>query len=198
MELEPVPEFKRLRPFSIGHTEVADEACDDVLEPGLRQCGQERPGIALAEEAAGVGDPETITATVLQPGEVIEVGAVQDRRDNSRWLECACLLRNRLRRGDDDIGLACNQTRDRLADLLLGADRSPLDAPVRMSADGVTQVCDPTRSGDPLHRGADEMHRVRRRGRDDHVDPLCARDANRRRDRRQVPAHVLVRHEHAT
>ena len=144
-----------------------------------------------------MGDPETITAAVLQPGEVVEVGAVEDRRHDPCRLERACLLRDCLGRSDDDISLPCNQTRDRLADLLLGAYGSPLDAPVRMSADGVAKVSDPTHSGDPLHRGADEMHRVRRRRRDDHIDPLCARDANRRRDRSQIPAHVLVRHEHA-
>ena len=46
-----------------------------------------------------------------------------------------------------------------------------------------------------LHRGADEVDRVRRRGREDDVDPLAARDPDRGRDRGQVPAHVLVRDE---
>ena len=39
------------------------------------------------------------------------------------------------------------------------------------------------------------MHRSGWRGGDDGVDLLAARDAHRRRDRRQVPAHVLVRDE---
>ena len=66
MQLEPVTEPERLRPLPIGDAEVADEAGDDVLEAGLCECGQERPRIALPEEAARVRDPKAVAAVVLQ------------------------------------------------------------------------------------------------------------------------------------
>ena len=44
------------RPFAVGRAEVADEARDDAVDAGER--GQERPRVALAEERAGVRDPE--------------------------------------------------------------------------------------------------------------------------------------------
>ena len=87
MQLEPVPEPERLRPLPIGDAEVTDEAGDDVLEAGLCECGQERPRIALPEEAARVRDPKAVAAVVLQPGEVVEVGAVEDRRHGSGRFE---------------------------------------------------------------------------------------------------------------
>ena len=64
-----------------------------------------------------------------------------------------------------------------------------------MREEGVPQVGDPLRPGHSLHRGADEVHRARRRRRHDDVDPLAARDRDRLRDRRRVPRHVLVRDE---
>ena len=54
---KPVAEPERLRPLAVGRAEVADEARLDV-EPRLGERRQERPRVALAEEAAGVGDPE--------------------------------------------------------------------------------------------------------------------------------------------
>ena len=49
-ELEPVAEPERLGPLAVGRAEVADEAGDRV-EVGLGERGQERPRVALAEEA---------------------------------------------------------------------------------------------------------------------------------------------------
>ena len=57
-QLEPVAEPLRLRPLAVGRAEVAEEARDDVVEARLLQRGQERPRVALAEERAGVRDPE--------------------------------------------------------------------------------------------------------------------------------------------
>ena len=86
-QLEPVAERERLGPLAVGRAEVADEARDDVLEPGPGERPQERARVALAEEAAGVGDPEALAAVVLEPGEVVEVGAVRDRDHPAARLE---------------------------------------------------------------------------------------------------------------
>ena len=56
-QLEPVAEAERLGPLAVGRAEVAEEARDDVVEAELQR-GQERPRVALAEERAGVRDPE--------------------------------------------------------------------------------------------------------------------------------------------
>ena len=48
------------RPLAVGGAEVADEARDDAVDP--RERGQERPRVALAEERAGVRDPEPLAA----------------------------------------------------------------------------------------------------------------------------------------
>ena len=58
----PVAEAERSGPLPVGGAEVADEARDDVVEAGLGERGQERPRIALAEEAARVRDPEALAA----------------------------------------------------------------------------------------------------------------------------------------
>src|SRR3954447_10946305 len=88
-----------------------------------------------------------------------------------------------------------DEPRAALARLLLRADEPRLGAPVRMRADRVAQVGDPFRTGRGLNGGADQVHGVRRRRRQHHVDPLAASDAQSHRDRGQVPAHVLVGHE---
>ena len=63
--------------------------------------------------------------------------------------------------------------------------------------DGVAQVGHPARAGRALHRGADEVDRVRRRGRDHDVDLVLADEPDRGRDRGEVPRHVLVGNERA-
>src|SRR5262249_28902446 len=73
---EPVTGPERPGPLAVGNAEVPDEARDDVLEPRLRERLQERPRVAFPEEAPGMGDAEAVGAAVLEPGEVVEVGAV--------------------------------------------------------------------------------------------------------------------------
>ena len=79
--------------------------------------------------------------------------------------------------------------------LLLRAHEEALGVAVRMSDHRVAQVGDPWDARRALHRRADELDRRRRRRREHDVDLLVLDDADRRRDRRQVPAHVLVGHE---
>ena len=130
---------------------------------------------------------------VLEPGEVVEVGAVRDRHDPPRAVE-----RSRISSAiasethDDRVGVARDQPRDRVLALLLRAHEQPLGAPVRVRDERVAQVGDPLHAGRLLHRRADQVHRRRRRGREHDVDPLAAHDADRGRDRGQVPADVLV------
>ena len=66
-------------PLAVGGAEVADEPRHHAVD--ARERGQERLRVALAEERAGVRDPERVAARVLEPGEVLEVGAVRDRHD---------------------------------------------------------------------------------------------------------------------
>src|SRR5439155_1891483 len=74
-QLEAVAELQRLGPLAIARRELADEAADHALEPRLLESCQERPGVPLAEEAARVGDPETVAGMVGQTLEVVIVGA---------------------------------------------------------------------------------------------------------------------------
>ena len=194
LELVSEPAFRR--PFAVGRAEVAEEARLHV-EAGLVQRGQERPRVALAEEAAGVGDPEALPGRVVEPGEVVEVAAVRDRHDLPLRREAARLVGDRVGDARDRIGRVRHEPRDASVDLLLRAHGHALRAPVRVRDERVTQIRDPFRARRLLHRGADEMDRVRRRGGDDDVDPLLARDPDRGGDRGQVPAHVLVRDEQA-
>ena len=55
------------RPTPGRRPEVADEAGDDVVEAGLGERRQERPRVALAEEAARVRDPEAFAGPVSSP-----------------------------------------------------------------------------------------------------------------------------------
>src|SRR5205085_2606954 len=91
MQLEPIAEAERLGPLAVAGAEVADEARRHVQAGGGERL-QERPRAALAEEAAGVRDREPLAASVLEPGEVVEVAAVRDRRDLCVGLEPAGFL----------------------------------------------------------------------------------------------------------
>ena len=94
-QLEPVAEAEPLRPLAIGRAEVADEARDGV-EPGVRERLEERPRVALPEEAARVRDPEALARPVLEAGEVVEVGAVRDRADDAARRELPQLVGDRV------------------------------------------------------------------------------------------------------
>ena len=163
-QLELVAEPTLLRPLPVGGAEVAEEARLDV-EPGLGERGQERARVALAEEAARVRDPEAVARCVVEPGEVVEVAAVRDRHDRSPRREAPRLLGDRIRDAGDRVGRVGDEPRDAVVDLLLRAHGHALGAPVRVRDERVAQVGDPLRAGRLLDRGADEVDRVRRRGR---------------------------------
>ena len=63
--------------------------------------------------------------------------------------------------------------------------------------DRVAEIRDPAHAGRPLHGRADEVDRVRRRGRDHDVDAVVADEADRGGDRGEVPGDVLVGDERA-
>ena len=195
-QLELVAEPALRRPLAVGRAEVAEEARLHV-EAGLVERGQERARVALAEEAAGVRDPEALSGRVVEAGEVVEVAAVRDRHDLPLRREAARLVGDRVRDARDRVGRVRDEPRDADVDLLLRPHGHALRAPVWMCHERVAQVGDPLRTGRLLHRGADEVDRVRRRGGDDDVDPLPACDPDRGWDRGQIPAHVLVRDEQA-
>ena len=76
--------------------EVAEEAHRHVFEPRLGERAEKRLRIALAEERAGVREPEAVGPRVLEPGEVVEVAAVRDRDDAAARIEPARLHGDRL------------------------------------------------------------------------------------------------------
>src|SRR5581483_752916 len=195
-QLQPVAEAEALRPLAVGGAEVADEARDHV-EPRVVQRLQERARVALAEEAARVRDPEPARRPVLEPGHVVEVAAVRDRHHRPARPERARLLRDRLRHARDRVRLPRDEPGDRLVHALLRADGGALRPAMGVGDERVAQVGEPARAGRLAHRRADEVDGGRRRGRDDGVDALAAGDPDGGRDRRQVPAHVLVGDEQA-
>src|SRR5581483_2679817 len=109
---EPVAELEALRPLAVGGAEVADESGDDAVDP--RKRGEERARVALAEERAGVRDPEALAAAVLEAGEVVEVRAVRDVHDGPARRALAHLVGDRLRHGDDRFGLTRDEQRDEM------------------------------------------------------------------------------------
>src|SRR5207244_873700 len=111
------------------------EARDDILHPGER--GQERPRVALAEERAGMCDPEALGAVVLEPGEVVEVRAVRDLDDGATRVPLAQLFGDRLRNGDDGVRPAGDEPGDEVVAPLLCSNGEPLGVPVRMCDQGV-------------------------------------------------------------
>ena len=194
MDLEPVAEPEPARPLAVGRAEVPHEARDDI-RIGSGERLEDRPRSAFAEEAARVRESEAVARCVLEPGEVLEVRTVRDRLDAS-GTERAQLVPDRRGYGRDGVRVARDQPGDALSRGLLRADESGFDASVRVRGDRVAQVGDPAGAGGALDRGTDEVNRGGRRGRDDDVDSLAADDPDRGRDRRDVPADVLIRHQH--
>ena len=160
-QLELVPQPARVRPLAVGGAEVAQEASLDV-EAGFVECSQERARVALAEEAARVRDPARRACSRV-PRSRRSRSRSRSRRP-SPWAKAARLLGDRLRDAGDRIGRAGDEPGDALVDLLLRAHRHALGAPVRVRDERVAQVGDPRRPRGHLHRRADEVDRVRRRG----------------------------------
>ena len=195
-ELDPVAEAERLRVLAVGGAEVAGEARDHVVEAGVGERAQERLRVALAVEVAGVRDPEAVARVVLEAREVVEVAAVGDRDDLALRLERAHLLGDRVRHRDDRVRLRRDELPHSAGGLLLQPRELRLvAAAVRMGGERVAQVGDPGRAGRPLHGGAEEVERRRRRGGEHDVDPLAAHEPDRDRRRERAPGSVLVRHE---
>ncbi len=191
--LDPVAEAELRRELAVGRAEPADEAGHDVVL-GVRERGEERPRIAMAEERARVRDPEPVARVVLEPLEVVEVAAVRDRLDPG-GAELPHLLRDRVRDGDHGVGPPRDEACDHRLRTLLDPHGEAVDPPVGVRRDRVAQVGDPRNAGRLLDGGADQVERRRRRGRDEDVDLLLLDDAACRRDRGQAPADELVRHE---
>ena len=158
---------------------------------------EERPRVALAEEAPGVGDAEArphgrgasspAKSSKSQPFAIV---TTWPRGASARISSAiASETHDRVGRRGDEAGDASGGPAS------LARTASRCRSAVRVGDQRVAQVGDPARAGRALDRRADEMDRPRRRGRDHDVDPLLADDPDRRRDRGQVPAHVLVRHE---
>ena len=89
-ELEAVTEPEGAGPLAIRRAEVADEARDRV-EVRVVEGLQERPRIALPEEAPRVRYAEPRAGVVFEAGEVVEVAAVRDHADRSSSVEAAHL-----------------------------------------------------------------------------------------------------------
>ena len=175
MQLEPVAEPERLGPLAVGRAEVADEAGDDV---------QLRRRRAPAGTAAGRACRRTMPACVIRnrsprryssPAKSSKSQPFAIVDDRAPRLERARLLGDRVGDGDDRVRRARDErARPPARGLLLRAHGELLGAPVRVRDDRVAQVGDPAHAGRALDRGADEVDRVRRRGRDHDVDPLAA------------------------
>jgi hypothetical protein len=142
-----------------------------------------------------VGDPEPVRAPVLEPGEVVEVAAVRDRAHDPARLQAAHLLCDRLRDARDGVRSPCDETGELLVRRLPRARGGRVRAAVRVGDERVAEVREPASTRRLLHRGAHEVHGARRGRRDHGVDPRPAHDADRSRDRGQVPGDAGVGHE---
>src|SRR4029077_19774852 len=65
-QLEPVAPVQLLHPLAVDRAEAADETRDAVVQARRGERGQERARVALAEEAAGMRDPEALPRAVLE------------------------------------------------------------------------------------------------------------------------------------
>ena len=80
---------------------------------------------------------------VLEPGEVLEVGAVGDRHDAAPRVAGAHLVCDRVGDRDDRVRLASDQRGDGLDAVLLHPHGEPLRIAVGVRDHGVAQVGDP-------------------------------------------------------
>ena len=133
-------------------------------------------------------DPEPSPAVVLEPVEVLEVAAVPDHAHGPARAKLRHLLGDRVRDADDRVG----PPRDEAAERPLATHLVP---PVDVLDERIAEVGDPASGGRPPDRGADEVNRSGRRGRQHDVDREPAHEPDRSRDRGQVPEHGCVGHE---
>ena len=164
--------------------------------PRLVERGQERPRVALAEEAARVRDPEAARRACSRAR---RSRRSRSRSRSSRPSRCGAKPRASSAIASETHVIASAEwatSRATPSSTFSFARTAMLSArrcgcATSESRRSATHL----RAGRRLHRGADEVDRVRRRGRDHDVDLLLARDPDRGGDRGQVPAHVLVRDE---
>ena len=130
---------------------------------------------------------------VLQTRKVVEVAAVLDRHEPALRLEEAHLLGDRVGSRDDRARLRRDEPTYAADGFLLQPRELRLvAAPVRMRGERIAEVGDPGCAGRPLHGGAQEVKRRRRRGREHDVDALTAHEPDRDRQRDRAPGDVLV------
>ena len=193
-QLEPVAESERVRPLAVRRAEVADEARDGV-EVGVVERLQERPRIALAEEATRVRDAEASPGRYSSPAKSSKSQPFAIDAHLSARVELAHLGRDRLGDTGDRVGAARDELRHLLVRGLAGPRRSRVVATVLVRDERIAKIGDPARAGRTLDGRADEVDRRGRRRRDHRVDALAARDADRGGDRRQVPRDARVGEE---
>ncbi len=114
-----------------------------MSSPRLLQRGEERPRVALAEERAGMRDPEAIALVCSRP-------AKSSKSEPFAIVTTSPLgLRSRIssaiasETADDRVRRARDEPRDRVLALLLHAHGSRFRVAVRMRDDRVAQVGDP-------------------------------------------------------
>ena len=159
---------------------------------------QERPRVALAEEAARVRDAEAFARRVLEPCEVVEIAAVRDDAHALRARRARAPPRRSPPRRSDRVRAARDELRHLLVRGLASPRRRRVVPSVLVRDDRVAKIGDPAGAGRTLDGGADEVDRRRRRRRDHRVDALAACDPDRGRDRRQVPGHARVGEQEAS
>ena len=163
--------------------------------PGPRRGTPRRNGRGsrLPKKLPGVRDPEPRPGHVLEPGEVVEVAAVRDHAHGAARAEAAHLVRDRLRDARDGVGAARDELRDLLVRRLPRARRGRVVTPVLVGDERIAQVGDPARARVAVCTAAPtKCTDGGRRGRDHGVDPLAPRDADRGRDRGEVPGDARV------
>ena len=133
--------------------------------------------------------------TVLEPREVVEVASVRDHADRAARAETSHLFGDRLRHAGDRVGAARDELRDLLRRRLACTGGGRVVTAVLVRDERIAEIGDPARAGRFLHSGADEVHRGWRRRRDHGVDALAAGNADRGRDRGEVPRHARIRQE---
>ena len=184
-QLEPVAQAERLRPTRGRATRKSPTKRATTSSRPDSAAPQKRPRVALAEEAAGVRDPEAVARVYSIPAKSSKsppLVIVTTRRRIEARVSSAIASEAR----DDRVGLTRDEPRDAGSRLLLHARARRSDVAVRVRAiesrRSATQ-----RAPVDADRGADQMHRARRRRRQHDVDLVGTRDPHRRRDRGGVP-----------
>ena len=162
--------------------------------PGLGERAQERLRVALAEEGARVRDPEA--------GRSGGARAPRSRRSRSRSRSSrparaarAPAPRRRSRRPRRRSRRPARRRGARRRRRSISLSRTSRDSLPRRCGWAVSESRRSATHFAPVAfctAAPSEVERAGRRGGEDDVDPLAARDPDRRRQRRRAPRHVLV------